>query len=263
MENDKRKEIAHKLCSIYGRIQNTDFDVKVYSMDIMHIMYDLVKINKEQFEQIEYNLASLSTNPNVMVYGFRLKDKNIRIADIINILEEIPIPTKILNQFPDMRQSEWEALMRLATMILLAFGPYTSSQHSRNINREKFARKLCSLYKYLENSVFDVSVFNTEIMRAFLDFGSKTPDNQHCFETIEYGNSIKTALPNTNVYGFKVKRTESVFIQSVLNILKNTPLPSRIREVYSDLTQDEWVSALVITMTVFLVFSPVKKIDTA
>lgn len=46
---------------------------------------------------------------------------NHLLSDVLNTLECTEIPAHIKKQFTDLSQSEWEALMRVATLICSAF----------------------------------------------------------------------------------------------------------------------------------------------
>jgi hypothetical protein len=48
---------------------------------------------------------------------------NAALVDIVNAMEDLPVPAAIQAQFPGLDQGAWEAAFRLITLILLSFAP--------------------------------------------------------------------------------------------------------------------------------------------
>ena len=44
----------------------------------------------------------------------------ILAANIINLLEESPVPTEIKSQYPELKDKEWESILRFCTLVLCA-----------------------------------------------------------------------------------------------------------------------------------------------
>jgi hypothetical protein len=64
------------------------------------------------------------------------------------------------------------------------------------MNQEYFARKLASAHDYFQGQNFDVEHYSRMVMQAFLFFGSETPDNQNCTETVHYGSATLPKKPH-------------------------------------------------------------------
>ena len=45
------------------------------------------------------------------------------LVDILNAMEDLPLPEELRTRFPGLNQSAWEASLRLTTLIMLAFTP--------------------------------------------------------------------------------------------------------------------------------------------
>jgi len=45
------------------------------------------------------------------------------LVDILNVMEDLPLPVEVRTRIRGLNQSAWEASLRLTTLILLAFTP--------------------------------------------------------------------------------------------------------------------------------------------
>lgn len=54
------------------------------------------------------------------VTGLAIKGKEVLIADILNFAEGCEIPRELREQYPELAQGDWDAAMRLATLVLTA-----------------------------------------------------------------------------------------------------------------------------------------------
>lgn len=124
-----------------------------------------------------------------------------------------------------------------------------------NMNREFFARRLYSICDRFDDLNFDLPHFSKKIMSAFIAFGSETPDNLHCAETVEYGKATLPQNPYFILHGFKLK-DKPVFVQHVLEILETIPIPTEVREAYSELQEREWAAAMLMAKKIAQAFSP-------
>lgn len=130
------------------------------------------------------------------------------------------------------------------------------------LNREAFARKLCSLYDHFYDDDFDATAFNAEVMQSFLDFASDIiPFHRRCIELIEYGSDVDNTDPDKLVYGFKVKGREYIFLSSIMNELEVVQIPREIKERFPDMTQEQWKAAMRVAGMILLAFSPSKPIS--
>ena len=53
--------------------------------------------------------------------GLQLARLGAPLSDVLNCAEGCSIPSQVQQCYPDMKQSEWDAVLRVATMTLLAF----------------------------------------------------------------------------------------------------------------------------------------------
>lgn len=75
--------------------------------------------NVRCLEYIEYG-KSPNPQAHFQSAGFKLKDKNIFLSDIMNALEDLETPPEsVKNALPALTAEEWEAATRLMTVLLL------------------------------------------------------------------------------------------------------------------------------------------------
>jgi hypothetical protein len=53
--------------------------------------------------------------------GFSLRNSDIPIADVLNAAEESVIPDFVKEEFPAITQEDWNAVLRLCTLIFILF----------------------------------------------------------------------------------------------------------------------------------------------
>lgn len=75
------------------------------------------------------------------------------------------------------------------------------------------------------------------LMRAFLDFGSETPDNINCSMHIEYGNILGSG--KSPCVGLKI-RQKNIGFADLANVLENVDLPEDVAKEFPSLTKEEW-----------------------
>jgi hypothetical protein len=80
--------------------------------------------NRSCAARIEYGSAPSPSVSDRTIYGFKVKEKEIFVGHVLNELEAMEVPKEIYERFPDITRDEWEATIRIATMILQAFSPY-------------------------------------------------------------------------------------------------------------------------------------------
>jgi hypothetical protein len=54
-------------------------------------------------------------------YALKLKRQGAQLSDIANVLENCDMPREIKEHFPHITGEEWDAALRMITMILMAF----------------------------------------------------------------------------------------------------------------------------------------------
>lgn len=121
-----------------------------------------------------------------------------------------------------------------------------------NITRERFARKLCSLYDTFGTPDFDIETFSAEVMHAFLEFGSNTPDHRQCSELIEFGPVLGSWVTS---FGIKVKG-KPVLVRDILYFIESLPMPDEVKEAYPDLEIEEWEAVMRMATMIISAFVP-------
>lgn len=53
--------------------------------------------------------------------GFALRRSRIPVADVLNAAEGTPVPDQVTAEFPEVTQEDWDAILRLATLVLVAY----------------------------------------------------------------------------------------------------------------------------------------------
>ena len=53
--------------------------------------------------------------------GVALLHSRIPVADVLNSAEGSPVPDQVTAEFPEVTQEDWDAILRLATLVLVAF----------------------------------------------------------------------------------------------------------------------------------------------
>lgn len=127
MYNTNRAEFAKMLCKLYENFDEVDFDDEAYSSQVMASFAQFgskTPSNQHCYENIEYSKAVSRSNPDVLSYGFKLKGKEVFVGHVINAVEGMELPREIAEEFPSLTNEDWEAIMRMATMIIQAFSPF-------------------------------------------------------------------------------------------------------------------------------------------
>jgi hypothetical protein len=52
--------------------------------------------------------------------GFGLRGKAVPISDVVNSAEGSPVPDSVVKDFPNVTQDDWDAVLRLTTLVLIA-----------------------------------------------------------------------------------------------------------------------------------------------
>jgi hypothetical protein len=120
-----------------------------------------------------------------------------------------------------------------------------------NMNKNNF---LEILHHLADNSLAgdELAEMSGQLMKAFLDFGSETPDNLNCFQNVEYGlviNRIDGA--NRDKTGLKLKG-RNVLISEVMNVVEDLEIPAEVKEYYPKLTKEQWSAITRITTMVLI-----------
>ncbi len=94
-----------------------------------------------------------------------------------------------------------------------------------------------------------LSAQSDQLMKAFLEFGSETPDNVNCYNSIEYG--LIHDERSRPVCGLKLKGKE-LLLSRVMNVVENLELPNEVSKEFPELTNNEW-DAITRMVTMILI----------
>jgi hypothetical protein len=97
-----------------------------FSDEIMRIFLEMgseTPCNINCYNNIEYGVVKSLYHDNEMIYGMKLKGKNILISDIMNMIEDINLPDHIQRE-TSLTDEEWNAVTRIITMILISLECY-------------------------------------------------------------------------------------------------------------------------------------------
>lgn len=116
-----QERFAEKLFEVAVKDINK-LDVEKISAELMQAFLDFGSETEENvncFESIEYGVAP-KDDEGKQVLSLKLKEYNLSLANIIHAMEGCTVPPEVLEDFPDMTQAEWDAVLRMTTMIYLA-----------------------------------------------------------------------------------------------------------------------------------------------
>jgi hypothetical protein len=123
MERDRatKKSFAKKLSSVYDLNVADVLELANFSQELMKLFLQFgseTPDNLNCFSHIEYGKVEKDLGYE---YGFKVKNKNISVVNIINYVESLNIPEEIREAFPELTPDEWSAITRISTMVVLAF----------------------------------------------------------------------------------------------------------------------------------------------
>ena len=72
-------------------------------------------------EEIEVGLIDDGTSARRRAVGLRIANDNWPLSSVLNSAEGCPIPRQLSTDFPGLTQAQWDAALRMATMLTLAF----------------------------------------------------------------------------------------------------------------------------------------------
>jgi len=67
-------------------------------------------------EEIEYR--EITERDGRISRGLFLRSSGFSLPDVLNFAENTPIPDRVSEEFPDLTQKEWDAIIRLAVLVL-------------------------------------------------------------------------------------------------------------------------------------------------
>jgi hypothetical protein len=124
-----KKQFAHNLFTI-SRLADDEL-VNLLSNELMLSFIQFgseTPDNINAFDQIDYGVVEReydSGHGKYRKYGLRLKDKKLSIADVFHDMVESlsleDMPDKYREYYPEITPDEFRAILRITTMVLLAF----------------------------------------------------------------------------------------------------------------------------------------------
>lgn len=76
--------------------------------------------NRNCVDSLEFaRLRPPSYQPGSTIRGLRLKGTALAISEVLNSLENLPAPSQLRHEFPEMSEKHWNAITRLATLLSL------------------------------------------------------------------------------------------------------------------------------------------------
>jgi len=61
--------------------------------------------------------VKVGTVPTTSGVGFALRTSNLSVARILNVAEGSPVPDDVLEYYPNITQEDWDAVLRLCTLV--------------------------------------------------------------------------------------------------------------------------------------------------
>lgn len=76
--------------------------------------------NLNSYYLIEYGMVDEQLLGFQPTSGLKVKNKNILVSQVLNVLEDLELPPEVKEAFPDLTDKEWQAITRVTTMVMLA-----------------------------------------------------------------------------------------------------------------------------------------------
>lgn len=107
--------------------------------------------NMRCLERVEYGLVAQGEQEQVSL-GPKLKNKSILVSEILNALEDVETPpAEIKEYYPDLSDEEWQAALRLVTVIVFSLEEHLDvDSHADDAEKSK-VRKL--IHKLLPDTL--------------------------------------------------------------------------------------------------------------
>lgn len=115
-------ELAQKILS-FCKANVSDSSLSDFSEDVVGTflaMGSKTPDNLNCAKYIEYGIVKEREFGPATVYGLKVKGKRLLLSDVMNVIENLYMPDEIKETFPDITNSEWDAITRMITMILIS-----------------------------------------------------------------------------------------------------------------------------------------------
>jgi len=122
----------------------------------------------------------------------------------------------------------------------------------RRNSKKKFLDKLFSLgEKWVTHHKYKKQTH--QLRKAFLDYGSETPDNLETSQYIYYGK-CKQKFGSSPVQGLMLESHGELISHILHQAFGESEVPQKVLEVYPKLTKEEWNQILRIANMVLMAF---------
>lgn len=71
-------------------------------------------------ENVQVGIVNDGTSLRRPIVGLRLASSGPSLSTVLNSAEGCPVPAQLVADSPEMTQAQWDAVLRMATMLLLA-----------------------------------------------------------------------------------------------------------------------------------------------
>ncbi len=117
-EDTARDRFLRSLVLARGDIDQVD----TRDREFVRALLDFGSETEDNTECVErVGLARLVQQYGSGQAGFGLRRSRTSLADVLNTAEGSPVPDQVTDAFPEITQEDWDAVLRLATMVFAAF----------------------------------------------------------------------------------------------------------------------------------------------
>lgn len=191
--------------------------------------------------------------------GLRVAEYDVALPDLLWRADGSDLPPQVWENCPTLIQEEWESVLRVSTLILMAIASEPapvrgdSAQHPEHLPRPAravAAELFCqSLTAIAECADLHPQKGTAHLRTTLLDFASATPGSQEAAQHIAV---LPTERPP---HAAAVCLSRSVYsLAQVLLSADGSPIPDSVLDAFPDLNQEEWKAAIQATGLVLLPF---------
>lgn len=117
-----KSAFRENLCQI-ASVRLLPTDLEKLSDDLMRSFLDFgfeTPDNLNCYDHIEVGWIHDRQFGPRSVYGLKLRDETVLVSDIIHLIEDMDLPDSVKDYYPELTENQWSAILRMATMVLLA-----------------------------------------------------------------------------------------------------------------------------------------------
>lgn len=101
---------------------SADADESVLTVRLRRALLELGSNTDENVNaasRVEVGPIAVATSRTAL--SMRLTGTNISLADVVNTAEGSPVPPRVREYFPDIKQEDWDAVLRVVCLVLISF----------------------------------------------------------------------------------------------------------------------------------------------